>query len=139
MPQDNLEELGDIDVTGDKRTKFAVSNLTSYTNTKTRVANAGKVGQIFAGCYKDLTTEDITKIFGIFILDGLNPSPQIQRKMKSPMVDKVQGNNFIASSITGNAERKSNSFHHFFAVQDTITTPPPKEKCPNYKVDSLFR
>eukprot|EP00957_Ditylum_brightwellii_P196314 14956594-Ditylum_brightwellii.AAC.1 len=86
--QDNLEELDDIDVTGDKRTKFCVPNWTSYTNTKARMANTGKAGQRFAGCYKDLTTEDITKIFGTFILNGLKSSQQIQNKMKSLMVDK---------------------------------------------------
>eukprot|EP00957_Ditylum_brightwellii_P103983 7922744-Ditylum_brightwellii.AAC.1 len=97
------------------------------------MANAGKAGQIFAGCYKDLITEDTTKIFGTFILDGINPSPQIQHKMKSQAVDKVQGNDFIASNITGNAKLKYKIFCHFFAVQGPITTPPPKEKCLNYK------
>eukprot|EP00957_Ditylum_brightwellii_P103697 7900173-Ditylum_brightwellii.AAC.1 len=105
-PQDNLEELGGIDVTEDKRTKFCVSNWTSYTNRKARMANTGDAGQIFARHYKDLTTEDITTIFGAFTLDGINPSPQIQHKMNSQMVDKVQGNDFIASNITSNAELK---------------------------------
>eukprot|EP00957_Ditylum_brightwellii_P116312 8871977-Ditylum_brightwellii.AAC.1 len=59
--------------------------------------------------------------------------------MRHQSVDKVQGNNFIAENIGANAELKHKIFHHFFAVQDPITTPPPKERCPNYKVDSFFR
>eukprot|EP00957_Ditylum_brightwellii_P098809 7527181-Ditylum_brightwellii.AAC.1 len=47
--------------------------------------------------------------------------------MKSQMVDKVQGNNCIASNITTNADLKYKIFLHFFTVQDPITTPLPKE------------
>eukprot|EP00957_Ditylum_brightwellii_P165945 12634948-Ditylum_brightwellii.AAC.1 len=59
--------------------------------------------------------------------------------MKPQSVDKVQGNDFIAENIGANAKLKHKIFCHFFAVQDPIITPPPKEKCPNYKVDSFFR
>eukprot|EP00957_Ditylum_brightwellii_P142065 10823540-Ditylum_brightwellii.AAC.1 len=75
---------------------------------------------------------------GTYILDGLNPSPQITYKMRTQSVDKVQGNDFIAQNIGTNAELKYKIFHHFFVVQNPITTPPPKDKCPNYKVDSFF-
>eukprot|EP00957_Ditylum_brightwellii_P083043 6312296-Ditylum_brightwellii.AAC.2 len=75
---------------------------------------------------------------GTYILDGLNPSSQITHKMRTQSVDKVQGNDFIAQNIGTNAELKYKIFCHFFAVQNPITMPPPKDKCPNYKVDSFF-
>eukprot|EP00957_Ditylum_brightwellii_P069064 5242665-Ditylum_brightwellii.AAC.1 len=64
-PKDNMEDMLEVDVMGDKTTKFCVSNWTSYT-----------------GRYKDLSTAGIIRIFGICILDRLNPSPQITAKMK---------------------------------------------------------
>eukprot|EP00957_Ditylum_brightwellii_P196244 14952577-Ditylum_brightwellii.AAC.1 len=39
IPKDNSEDLVEIDVTGDRKTKFAVSNWTPYTATKARMAN----------------------------------------------------------------------------------------------------
>eukprot|EP00957_Ditylum_brightwellii_P138772 10578029-Ditylum_brightwellii.AAC.1 len=39
-PKDSMEDVSEVDAMGDKTTKFCVANLRSYTNTKTRVANA---------------------------------------------------------------------------------------------------
>ena len=47
-PKDNNEKLKDIDVKGDGKTEFAMSNWTSYTNMKESIANAGEEGHIFA-------------------------------------------------------------------------------------------
>eukprot|EP00957_Ditylum_brightwellii_P117646 8973680-Ditylum_brightwellii.AAC.2 len=55
--------------------------------------------------------------------------------MRLKPVDKVQGNDFIAENIGTNAELKHKIFYHFFVMQDPITTPPPKEKCPTYKMN----
>eukprot|EP00957_Ditylum_brightwellii_P123807 9437598-Ditylum_brightwellii.AAC.1 len=93
------------------------------------MANAGEPGHIFAGWNQDLKTKDLIQIMGTYILDGLNPSPQITHKMRMQSVDK---------NIGTNVELKYKIFHHFFAVQNPITTPHPKDKCPNYKVDSFF-
>eukprot|EP00957_Ditylum_brightwellii_P139917 10662075-Ditylum_brightwellii.AAC.1 len=54
--------------------------------------------------------------------------------MRPQSIDKVQGNDFIAENISTNTKLKHKIFCHFFTMQDPITTPPPKEKCPNYKV-----
>eukprot|EP00957_Ditylum_brightwellii_P117645 8973680-Ditylum_brightwellii.AAC.1 len=49
-PEDNLGDLSEIDVTGDRLTKFCVANWTAYTSTKAMMANAGGLDHIFAGC-----------------------------------------------------------------------------------------
>ena len=41
-PKDNLEHLSDVDVKGDGKTKFAISNWTPYTNQKASMENAGE-------------------------------------------------------------------------------------------------
>eukprot|EP00957_Ditylum_brightwellii_P143018 10897381-Ditylum_brightwellii.AAC.1 len=52
--------------------------------------------------------------------------------MRPQLVDKIQSNDFIAENIGANAKLKHKVFCHFFVVKDPITTPPPREKCPNY-------
>ena len=82
-PCANLESIDDIDVKGDGRTKFAVSNWTSYTRTKAAITNAGEKGDIFEGKYKrnePLTSDDIRKIIGTYIIGGICPSPQLKQK-----------------------------------------------------------
>ena len=67
-PDDNLEDVADIDVKGNGKSKFAISNWTAYTSSKAAICNAGEDGYIFAGKYKQskpLTTEEyIRKMIG---------------------------------------------------------------------------
>ena len=49
---------------------------------------------------------------------------------------------FVRVKFTGTTEsyqQRHRSFRHFFACQDPLLTPPPKEQCPNFKVDEFFR
>ena len=41
-----MEHLSDVDVKGDGKTKFAVSNWTSYTNQKASMENSGEEGHL---------------------------------------------------------------------------------------------
>ncbi len=75
MPKDNLESIEDIDVNGDGRTKFAVSNWTAYTNLKAKLSNAREYGYPFARRWSELTTDEVYQFLGAIILDGVNPSP----------------------------------------------------------------
>ena len=78
--KDNLDHLSDVDVKGDGKTKFSISNWTSYTNQKAFMANAGKEGHIFARKYLPFNNEDITQMIGVYILDGLAPSHRLIQK-----------------------------------------------------------
>ena len=138
-PKDNNEKLKDIDVKGYGKTKFAMSNWTSYTNMKASIANAGEEGHIFAGKYKTFKNNDLAQIIGVYILDGLATSYRLIQKMQSKSKQRNHGNDFIANCISPGYEAKYQHFRHFFAVQDPMMMPPPKLKCPNYKVDELFR
>ena len=139
LPEHNLEDTKVANVKDDKgETKFSVSNWAKYTNSKASLVNAGQKGHIYAGRFKPFATEDIMKMMGVYVLDGLAPSPQLIQKMRPQSVDAVQGNDFIAGCVGGNYEMLYKTFPTFFAVQDPLTTPPPKNECPNFKVDELF-
>ena len=118
--------MEEVDVTGDKTTKFCLANWAAYSNTKAIMCNAGKKGYIFEGRYEEMTPDDVCKFFGALILDGLSPSMQVQNKMKLQSLDDVNGCNFIADAVGPNAEHIFKLFRHFFAVQVSVSTPPPR-------------
>ncbi len=138
-PDDNKEDPAVVNVKGDRRTKFAVLNWTAYSNTKAMPNGTGEEGHIFAGKHKPFKNQDIVTMLGVYILDGLAPSPQLVQKMQPQSKQPTHGNDRIASAIGPGYQQKHRSFRHFFACQDPLMTPPPKDKCPNFKVDEFFR
>ena len=81
-PDDNKEDAVVTNVKGDNTTKFAVSNWMAYSNTKAMLCNVGKLGSIYSGKFKPFSTIDIMQMIGIFILDGIAPSPQVAQTMQ---------------------------------------------------------
>ena len=138
-PKDNLEDAAKANVKGDRTTKFSVSSWAAYTNSKAKLVNAGGKGQIFEGRWKDLEPEDVMQMMGVYIIDGLAPSPRLVQKMQPQAKQRTHGNDFIARCIGPMYEQKYRNFRHFFGCQDPLKIPPAKEKCPNVKVDELFR
>ncbi len=134
-----MEDPAVTNVKGDKTTKFAVSNWTAYSNTKAMMNNAGKEGHIFAGKHKLFTNRDIVAMLGVYITNGLAPSPQLTQKMQPQSKQPTHGNDKVASAIGIGYQQKHRSFRHFFACQDPLLTPLPKEQCPNFKVDEFFQ
>ena len=137
-PDANLEDPAIANVKGDKTTKFAVSNWTAYSNTKAMLNNAGEEGHIFAGKHEPFTNRDIVAMLGVYIINGLAPSPQLTQKMQPLSKQPTHGNDKVASAIGTGYQQKYHSFRHFFACQDLLMTPPLKEQCPNFKVDEFF-
>ena len=88
-PKDNFEEIGDVDLTGDGRTKFSVSNWTIYTNVKGHMANAREYGHTFAGRWSEFDNDECRRFLELIILDGLNTSPKMTSKLKSQDQDKM--------------------------------------------------
>jgi len=138
-PDANKEDPAVANVKGDRTTKFAVSNWTAYSNTKAMLNNAGEEGHIFAGKHKPFTNREIVAMLGVYIIDGLAPSPQLTQKMQPQSKQPTHGNDKVASAIGTGYQQKHRSFRHFFACQDPLMTSPPKEQCPNFKVDEFFR
>ena len=90
-PKDNFDEIGDVDVTGDGRTKFAVSNWTIYTNVKGQMANTGEYGNPFAGRWSEFDNEKCRRFLGLIMLDGLNPSQKMTANVRGMTRTKLKG------------------------------------------------
>jgi hypothetical protein len=138
-PDANMEDPAIANVKEDRTTKFAVSNWTACSNTKAMLNNAGEEGHIFAGKHRPFTNKDIVVMLGVYIIDGLVPSPQLTQKMQPQLKQPTHGNDKMALSIGTGFQQKHRSFLHFFACQDPLTTPPLQDQCPNFKVDEFFR
>jgi hypothetical protein len=135
----NKEDPAKANVRGDGVTPFAISNWTQYSNTKAMIIGAGKKGCIFAGKFKPFKDNDILQMLGVYIIDGLAPSHQIVQKMQPQSKQPTHGNDKIAKVVGPGYQQLQRSFRHFFAPQDPLMTPPSKDRCPNFKVDELFR
>ena len=138
-PDDNKEDPSVVNVKGDRRTKFAVSNWTAYSNTKAMLTRAGEQGHIFSGKHRQFNNQDIVTMLGVYIVDGLAPSPQLVQKMQPQSKSPTHGNDRIADALGPGYQQRHRLFRHFFATQDPLMIPPSKDKCPNFKVDEFFR
>ena len=137
-PNDNIHSAKEANVKGNQTTKFAVSNWAAYTNAKASLVNAGDKGHIFEGKFKPLSSSDIFKMLGVYMLDGLSPTPRLEWTMQSQEKQPTHGNDRIANAIGPSYQQLYPSFRAFFAYQDPLMTPPPRAKCPNQEVHEFF-
>ena len=49
--------------------------------------------------FKDFSTNEIRQGFGLYVLQGLCPSPRVELKFHSQQQDKVHGNDFVVQII----------------------------------------
>ncbi len=99
MPEMKKEDPSVINVKGDHHSKFAVSNWMAYSNTKAMLCGAGEQGHIIADKHRPFTNQDIITMLGIYILDGLSLSPQLNQKMQMQSKLPTYDNDRIATTL----------------------------------------
>jgi hypothetical protein len=109
-PNANKEDPAVANVKGDCHTKFSVSNWTAYSNTKAMLNGDGEEGHIFAGKHCPFTNRDIVSMLGVYILDGLTPSPQLVQKMQTQSKQLTHRNDRVAAALGTGYQQK----HRFF-------------------------
>ena len=82
---------------------------------------------------------EIECFLGLHILQGLNPSAQIEMKFYSQQMDPVQGNYVCYCVFGANAVVQYKQFEAFFCVQYPSKIPPNRKDHPMYKVDSISK
>ena len=108
-----------------------------FTNMKAVQMGAGVQG----GCYPSFipfTYNEIECFIGLYILQGLNPSPQVEAKFSSQRADPVQGSDLCHQVFGDNAIKWNKQFKAFFSLQDPTKPAPTRKECPTYKVDSFL-
>ncbi len=108
----------------------------NYTHSKAIMSQAGKGGAVYPD-FKSFAMHEIRQHIGLYVLNGLNPSPGVELKFRSSAQDELHGSDFVRNSFKPNAERRHPMFKAFFAVQNLMIEPPPRKKKPNWKNKSL--
>ena len=80
-------------------TQFWTHKWAFWMNQKAISCSAGVPG----GVYPSFTLFSYLEILGLYILQGLNPSPQVEMKFNSQQVDPVQGNDLCYCIFGANA------------------------------------
>ena len=109
-----------------------------WTNQKAISCSAGVPGGVYPS-FTPFSYLEIEHFLGLYILQGLNPSPQVEMKFNSQQVDPVQGNDLCYCIFGANVVVRYKQFKAFFCVQDPSKIPPNRKEHPMYKVDSILR
>ena len=111
--------------------------LMKWTNTKAMLAGAGRYGICYSD-FRDFTAQEIRQHIGLYILNGLSPSPRVEYKLRSQQMDKIHGNDFVYRSFGKNAERRHRHFKCFFSCQNPTIYTPCRKQYPNWNVRPLL-
>ena len=80
---------------------ISLNQLKKFTNTKALLAGAGDT---LYPEFTPFTTKEIQQHLGLYILNGLSPSPRVEYKFSSQHLDEVHGKDFVFKNFRMNAE-----------------------------------
>ena len=75
---------------------------------------------------------------GVYILNGLSPSPQFEMKFDSQKNNPTNGSDFCYNAFESCARRMHKEFKALFAVQAPVKTTPIRKTHPNWKIQVLL-
>ena len=116
----------------------SLSDFTSWTNTKAVMENAGPGGVVYPE-YVPFTNDELMQHLGLYIVQGLSPSPQVSMKFQSPTSNPVNGSQLVYESFGKNAERRHRHFKRFFACTNPMSPLQSRKTNPNQKVNKFFK
>ena len=109
----------------------------TWTNLKATLAGAEPDGTIYKE-FKAFSVKEVMQHLGLYIFNGLTPSPRVEYKFKSHQDDVVHGIAFIYRSFGPGAAMRHKEFKAFLAYQDPAIEPPSKLKYQYWKVRPLL-
>ena len=120
---------------------LCIQKWCQFTNMKAQLDFAGNAE--FGGLsYKfvPFTPREIEQHLAMYMIQGLNPSPQLKLKSKSQSVESIQGNDLVFRCIGGdNYEKRHKQFKRYFAVQHPYLPIPDTNTHPNWKLDPFLK
>ena len=117
---------------------FSIGDWCKYLNLKASLSNAGEGGDVYNN-FSPFTVDELMRHISLYMHQGLNPSPQVEMKLKAQSEDPVSGNNMIAEAIGSNGVRRHREFKKFFAVQDPRHITPSRLTHPNWKCEPFLK
>ena len=101
-------------------------------------SNAGKGGTVYR-YFVSFTVQMMMKHIGIYILNGVSPSPQVEMKMSPQDRDVFNGNDMIQKSLGKITLRRHKHFKCFFVVKDPNKPIPLWKTNANWKYEALLQ
>ena len=117
---------------------FSIGDWCKFLNLKASLSNAGEGGDVYDS-FSPFTVDELMRHISLYMHQGLNPSPQVEMKLKTQSEDPVSGNNMIAEALGSNGVRRHREFKKFFAVQDPRHITPSRNTHPNWKCEPFLK
>ena len=76
---------------------------------------------------------------GVYILNGLSPSPQVEMNFDSQKKKPTNGSDFFKKAFGSCTRQRHKEIKAFFAVQDPVKPTPMRKSHPNWKIQVLLR
>ena len=130
----HTDEWYDVFVPRNRKRKFSegftsISDTTLFTNKKVYLLNSGKGGTQYPKC-TPLSVDEIMRHIGIYMLNGIFPSTQVETKFESKERNPTNGND-ICNRVFGTCvRRRHKDFKDFLAIQDTVKPVPSRKTHP---------
>ena len=93
-------------------TPYWTHRWANFTNKKSVMLGAGVQGGVYPA-FKAFSYLEIERFISLYILQGLNPSPQVEMKFSSQASDPVQGNDLCFRMFGRDAVRRHKQFKAF--------------------------
>ena len=77
---------------------LTLSDWTTFTNMKAMLSNAGEGGTIYPD-FVPFTVDELMKHIGIYFLNGVSPSPQVEQKLSPQEKDPINGNDMVYNCL----------------------------------------
>ena len=116
---------------------LSLNLLHKWTNTKASLAGTKKGGTCYQE-FKDFTTKEIKQHLGVYVLNGLSPSPIVQQSFSPQTKDLIHGKYFLYQSLEENAVRQHTHFKAFFSMCNPMIHSPSRKKFPNWKIRPML-
>jgi len=114
-----------------------LAEWTTNTNTRAILLNAGVLGRVYPE-FKPFTPMEIKQFIGLYILQGLSPSPQLKLKFHPQNEDPINGSDLCYKVFEKNADKCHKHFKAFFTLQNSLKQVPSKKTHSNFKVDPFL-
>jgi hypothetical protein len=116
---------------------LSVDQLCKWSNEKAMLMQMGTKSRYPE--FKPFTTEEFERWLYLFFFNGLNPSPQMEWKLRPEATDPVHSNSFLIRVFGTNAPRRFREWKACFACQDPKIAIPSRKTHPNFKIDEVLR
>mgnify|MGYP003326642903 FL=1 len=116
---------------------ISIADITSWTNKKAFLMNAGQGGTEYKD-FEPFAIEEMLRHFGLYMLNGIAPSPQIESKFLPQENDQAHGNDLCYRVFGSNAKLRHKQFKKYLASVDPVKPVPQRQTHPNWKCHPML-